>query len=251
MSLDQVQTPETSFRSHEHRTVSRITGILETVIASGAEGVRLADLAEILDAPKSSLHGLTKGLVAVGYLRDEKGRYYQGKGIALLALAGEQIPAAFHHALEELSEQTGETAILATMAGDSVVNIDIVESTQYIRASPPKGERRPMWPNSSGKVLLAFMEPRRRDSYLARKHSDPTEREQILRELEEIRSTGVSFNPGKVTPDLYGIACPIYLTGGDTTMTVALAGPSGRMSPRMEELATILRNTAQSLSTNG
>jgi len=51
--------------------------ILEHVLASDADGVRLLDLSAAIDAPKSSVHGLAKGLVATGYFREERGRYWK------------------------------------------------------------------------------------------------------------------------------------------------------------------------------
>src|SRR5690349_21554125 len=88
----------------EHRTVARVMSILELVIASDPEGVRLADLSTILDAPKSSIHGLAKGLVATGYFREDRGRYFPGPAIStLLAVGPTALPSVYHHALEELT----------------------------------------------------------------------------------------------------------------------------------------------------
>ena len=51
----------------EHRTVTRVTTILEAA-AAHPEGVKLTALSALLDAPKSSVHGLVSGLLATGYL---------------------------------------------------------------------------------------------------------------------------------------------------------------------------------------
>ena len=51
-----------------HRTVDRVTGILETVSLS-PRGVTLAELAAALGAAKTSIQELTNGLLARGYLR--------------------------------------------------------------------------------------------------------------------------------------------------------------------------------------
>src|SRR4051795_8483300 len=59
----------------EHRTVTRAVAIMELVAVGEPGGVRLGALAGPLGAPKSSIHGLAKGLVAVGYLREQDGRY--------------------------------------------------------------------------------------------------------------------------------------------------------------------------------
>jgi DNA-binding IclR family transcriptional regulator len=144
-----------------------------------------------------------------------------------------------------------ETAILATLAGDSAINIDVVEPDQMIRASPPLHTRRPMWPGSFGKVFLAYMEPRRRESHLNRKHKDPEERARITAELEVIRATGVAYNRGETIPDLCGVASPIVIAGIDVTLSIGLSGPITRMVPRLEEMSAAVSATARRLSAQG
>ena len=232
--------------SSEHRTVSRAMSILEAVVAGEPNGLRLADLSESLDAPKSSIHGLARGLVATGHLREYRGRYFRGPAVAMLALGGEQVPSTYHHALGTLSLTTNETAILATLAADSVVNLDIVEPQHTIRASPPLHRRRPLWPISSGKVLLAYMEPGRRDLYLNRHHKDPDEQRRIRDELRTIHATGIAYNRGEVSPDLYGIASPITIT--NTTLTIGVAGPASRLRDQLDAIAAVVKSAAQELS---
>src|SRR5439155_25546022 len=72
-------------RTPEHRTVSRVMAILEVVVASEPNGLRLADLPDMVGAPKSTIHGLARGLVATGYIREQNGRYFQGPALAMLA----------------------------------------------------------------------------------------------------------------------------------------------------------------------
>lgn len=235
----------------EHRTVSRVMSILEVVVASEPRGLRLADLPDMVGAPKSTIHGLARGLVATGYMREQNNRYYQGPALTMLAVGGQHVPAAYHHALEQLAKAWNETAILATLAGESVINIDVVEPTHTIRASPPLHERRPMWPGSYGKVFLAFMEPRRLDSYLRRKHKDSLEQARIRDELAMIRANGIAFNRGETNPELYGVAGPIVIAGMDVTLAIGLAGPAARMADRLEEMADSVRETARRLSNTG
>ena len=245
----------TPARTPEHRTVSRIMAILEAVVASEPVGLRLADLPDMIGAPKSSVHGLARGLVATGYLREHQGRYFQGPAVAMLTGRGGQFPAAYHHALrhalEQLSKAWNETAVLATLAGDSVVNLDVVEPDQLIRAAPPVRERCPLWPGSYGKVFLAFMDPRRRDAYLRRQHKDPHEQARILADLETIRATGVAFDRGESIPDLYGAASPITVAGIDVMLAIAVAGPASRMAECLDDIARSVLETARGLSNPG
>ena len=48
-----------------HRTVDRVTRILEEVVYM--PGMTFAELARALDAPKSSVHGFLSGLLAQGW----------------------------------------------------------------------------------------------------------------------------------------------------------------------------------------
>lgn len=235
----------------EHRTVSRVMAILEVVIASEPDGVRLGELSEAIGAPKSSIHGLAKGLVATGYLREEQNKYLQGPAVStLLALGGHQVPTGYRHALEQLSRDWGETAILSMMVGDSAINVDLVEPDQVIRASPPLHQRNPLWPVSYGKCFLAYMDPKRREVYIRRLVDAGNEREVVIEELDKIRDTGVSVNRGERFPELYGVASPIVLADRDVTMAIGLAGPASRMSERIDEMAEGVRAVAQDLSTS-
>ncbi|MGW2650786.1 IclR family transcriptional regulator [Streptomyces sp. NPDC001393] len=235
-------------RTPEHRTVSRVMAILEVVVANEPQGLRLGDLSDLVRAPKSSIHGLARGLVTTGYLREDQGRYYQGPAISLLTSGRQRIPAHYHRALEQLRADWNESAILATLVGESVTNIDVVESNQLIRASPELNVRRPLWPTSYGKVFLAFMEPRRRDTYLRRKHEDARERARILDELEKIRETRIAFNREESVPGLYGLASPLILGDSDVTLAIGLVGPADRMKVREDDLARSVLETARSLS---
>src|SRR5690242_15130271 len=121
----------------EHRTVGRVMSILELVVASDSRGMRLGDLAAALSAPKSSLHALTKGLVANGYLREEDGRYVVGPAIpSLLAAESSSAPFAYRHILGALAGEWNETVMLSRLVGDSVVYLDAVQPDTFIRAIP-------------------------------------------------------------------------------------------------------------------
>lgn len=233
----------------EHRTVTRVMAIIEMVVASEPAGIRLGDLATAIGAPKSSTHGLAKGLVATGYLREEDGRYLTGPAISgLLAVGPVSLPASYRHTLQQLSAQWTETAILATLVGDSAVYLDVVEPATVIRASPPQNKRQPLWPRSSGKCFLAFMEPRRTDAYLRRHFSDPAERDRIRAELQTIRETHIAISKSGHNGDELGVASPIIRAGAPITTAVALAGPAARMHDKLNDIADSVRQAAQSLS---
>jgi DNA-binding IclR family transcriptional regulator len=234
----------------EHRTVSRVVAIMEIVAAGEPDGVRLSDLAESIDAPKSSAHGLAKGLVAVGYLREQDGRYFTGPGV--LNLLGGRLPtfpAAFHDALLTLVDTWQETAFVATLVGDSSVYVDRVESPSFIRAAPPLNVRIPLWPRSTGKCFLAWMNPRQADAILRRTLSDGSLLDQAKTELARTREVGYALNDAESEADMIGIASPIVSPrGAQVTMAIAIGGPESRMSPRLDEMIVSVRTLSAELA---
>lgn len=233
--------PESAVKAH--RTVSRVTDILETVAAAPPGGVRLHELSQKLDAPKSSVFGLVKGLVATGYLVEDEGSYVLGPALEqLLAVERPSLVEAARPALEALRDRFDETATLATPVGESVVYADSAESRQMIRYSAPRRTRRPLYPPSPGKAVLAQWSRRRQEAYLEGRVS-PEELPTVLAELDQIRADGVAFNRGETLPDVSAAAAPV-IVGGKVLGVISVAGPSSRVSGRLDELADALREAA-------
>ncbi len=233
---------------HEHRTVSRVMAVLEAVIANEPKGMRLGDLADAVGAPKSSIHGLARGLIATGHLREGHGRYYQGPAVAVMISGEQALPPRFHSMLVELSSEWNETALLARLVGDSVMNIDVVESDQLIRASPVLRVRRPLWPSSYGKNFLALMDSQKQDAYLRRKYPDPRERERMLQELTEVRETHLAFNREESSSGLFGVSSPITVGNEPVTLAIGLVGPAARTKGYEADLANSVLKAARILA---
>src|ERR1700739_4948785 len=108
--------------AHPHRTVDRVTGILETVSLS-PRGVTLAELAAALDAAKSSVQELTNGLLARGYLIEEEHRFHLGPGPFILAARANKLAALSlnHEFVAELTQVLDCTVLVGVRGGDSIV----------------------------------------------------------------------------------------------------------------------------------
>ncbi|MBK1783932.1 IclR family transcriptional regulator [Prauserella cavernicola] len=221
-----------------HRTVSRVTAILE--LAAAQPGVRLGTLASALDAPKSSVFGLVKGLVSTGYLVEDNGGFHLGPALGnLLTAERPNLADAARPTLEDLRDTFDETAMLGTSVGDSVVYVAVAESHQLIRYSPPLRHRRPLYPPSAGKVLLSHWNPRQRENYLRSILDDPAAIEQATAELERVRTEGVALNRGETLPEISATARPIVVRDR-TIAAIAVAGPTPRIADRLPEIAEAL-----------
>lgn len=230
----------------EHRTVSRVTTILE-LVASQRDGARLGDIAEYLSAPKSSASGLVKGLVATGYLREENGRYCIGPAVsALLAPSRSSIVDHVQPVMRALHQRFNETVSLCVRVGTSVVYVDSIESTHIIRYATPFRERRPLYPTSAGKCFLAYGSKVLRQNYLVNNFSDK-ESEEISIELAEVERTGLAFNRGETLPDVSAVAAPL-LFNAQLSHCLAVAGPSSRTASQLEIIGQALKEEIAALS---
>jgi DNA-binding IclR family transcriptional regulator len=242
--------PPVPGEAKEHRTVSRVMTILELVSRS-ANGLSLAQLAAALDAPRSSVHYIVKGLVATGYLT-ENGAYTLGPAVGtLLAAHTPQVDRVARESMESLHGRFDETVTLCVRIGESVVNIDIIESTQPIRFSPALHVRRPLFPSTAGKCFLAYTDQWFRDTYLDTRIEEPEKRRLAHEELERITRDGIAFASKEVTPDLGGVAAPVF-HGEKHVAVLTVAGPRTRIDLRLEEIAdaaiTEARHVAERLT---
>ena len=239
---------ETVGAADEHRTVSRVAAILE-MAAGQRHGVRLTAVADKLDAPKSSVHGLLKGLVAVGYLIERDGLYTIGPAIqALFAPAGRPTLARVAEAtMIELRTRFDETVMLGVRVGGSIVYLHSIESRQVIKYSAPLHQRRAILPTSMGKVHLADMSPRRLETFLGCHVPDDRRRAALVAELAEVRSTGISFNREETVPGVCAAAAGVR-ESGRLAGCLSIAGPTNRMLPRIDELGQAVYAAAEALT---
>jgi DNA-binding IclR family transcriptional regulator len=221
----------------EHRTVSRVLGILEAV-ARAHDPVTLTELSRALDAPKSSLHGLVSGLLQRGYLREADGGYRMGAGAhALLQPAGTSLPLLLGPTCEEIALRTGETATVAVRVGaESVVYVHTSPSLFEVCYRPRMRERRPLLPTSSGKLFLAHDADDGRAAVLAR--AGERERSVFEREASAILETGMAFNREETVADLGAVAVGVH-EAGELTACLTIAGPHGRVADRLEEFGRL------------
>ncbi|GAA3979872.1 IclR family transcriptional regulator [Actinomadura viridis] len=195
-----------------HRTVDRVVTILE-VVARSASGLTLTELAQELEAAKSSVQELTNGLVATGYLIEDRKRYRLGPGPYVLTLAGQRSPARLvgHDDLVALAERTGTIALLAIRLGDAFVYVDETAVNGRIDFYARSRRRRPLLRAAAGRVILADLDPAERDDLLRTlEDSRPDDVDRFLRELPGILERGYAVTHEESVPGIHAIAAPLH-----------------------------------------
>jgi IclR family transcriptional regulator, acetate operon repressor len=237
------------------QSVGRILTILEE-LCGASQGATLTELSESTGAPKTSLVGLLAGLTEEGCLgRDDGGRYFLGArflSLAMRAVAGRELSALVRPVLVELVSITGETAVLGALSpeADEATYLDKVESDNPIRYAVTVGERRELYCTAVGKVLLAWFDADRLETYLKEtprtRFTDGTitGKRELLAELATIREEGVARSFGERVTGACAIAAPIFAADGTVVATLLVAGPTERMQAKVESHERYLRRAA-------
>jgi DNA-binding IclR family transcriptional regulator len=235
-----------------HRTVDRVVAILELAAARPTTGVDLRTLATALSAPRSSTHGLARGLVAAGYLEERDRRYHLGPGPQLLFTGPDRTPLAklAMPELRRLHGLTGETALLGVRVGHAVVYTEQLESDHPLRYAAPLYSRRPVLTTSVGKAFLADLsdaEVRKLARDIA-VEGDVVDVDALLDELSEVRERGYTLNRGVTIPGITALGAGIREPSGRVCAAISVNGPSERMEEHIPACARAVVESAARLT---
>ena len=232
----------------KHRTVSRVIGILEFVVRS-PNGATLSQIAGHLDAPKSSVYGLVRGLEAEGYLKENAaGHFVFGLGAhTLLASQATSLVELAAPVMNAIGSELGETITLAVFLDHELTYVHSVPSNQRIGYNPEMHTRRPLWPTSAGKILLAASgAPDLKAHVLA---SEDLEEGALEAEIASVRKRGYGLNIGETVADVSAFALGLKI-GSSLAAAITVGGPNVRMRPYIEEMVNAARSAISNSGLN-
>ncbi len=232
-----------------HRTVDRVTGILETVSLS-PRGVTLAELAAALGAAKTSIQELTNGLLARGYLIEEEHRFHLGPGPFILAARANKLAALSldHEFVTELGKVLRCTVLVGVRVGDAMIFTDHAgEESPSLTFAARTHARRPLYTSAAGKILLANVpdaEMHRLVDLAGPEQADHVR--QFLTELPEIRSSRLAFNRGVTIADAFVVATPLLARDGRPIAAISAALERSE-ADRLDDLGEELKKAVAAL----
>jgi DNA-binding IclR family transcriptional regulator len=231
-----------------HRTVDRVTHILEQVVYK--PGMTFAELARALEAPKSSVYGFIRGLLAKGWLYEQDRRFYLGPAVYGLTLASGHIRAGLvtHADLAALHEESGVAVFLGVQAGDHLIYIAEAAGDTISDIEARSNIRRTLIMTAGGKALLAAWSDSELNAYLRRRGPEEAAQvEAFLGEYEEIRKTRIATNI-RLSGTRFGIATTVNNRSGETVAAVTLVGRTVDLQPRLTDLSKLLLRHVDSWS---
>jgi DNA-binding IclR family transcriptional regulator len=241
------------------QSLHRAFAILEEV-ARHRDGIGLADLSRLIGLHNSTTFHLAKTMVALGYIRQERDtkRYRIGRPLFALAASAldeiEMVNVAMP-ILEELARQTGECSHFAVRMGDAIVVIARTSGPGAFQLVDRVGVVRPAHCTALGKAILAALPADQLTGLLKRTGLKPSTEKSItdsavlLREIEEIKRTGIAHDDGEFNLEVRCIAAPVRNFSGKVIGALGISGPVWRLSPAaVKSRAKIVQDSAASLS---
>jgi IclR family transcriptional regulator, KDG regulon repressor len=241
------------------QSLGRAFAILEQV-GRHREGIGLADLSKLVGLHNSTTFHLAKTLVALGYLRQEPDskRYRIGRPLFALAASAldeiEMVKLATP-ILEDLSRDTGESSHFSVRMGDAIVVLARTGGPGAFQLADRVGVVRPAHGTALGKVMLASLSEDQLKRFLEREKPKPltkntiTEIPALLREIAEVRRTGVAFDKGEFNIEVRCIAVPVTDFTGQVAGALGISGPIwGQSNHAQQAKAKMLKIAAARLS---
>jgi IclR family transcriptional regulator, acetate operon repressor len=240
------------------RSSARLVAALEA-LTRAEEGMGLAELSLAVGAPKSSLLGILRSLVRLGYLAHAHGLYRLGPRSFRLAadmLAVRRFPSLVRPVLQDLHARTEETVFLVQLddVARRVTYVEGIDSPNPVRYTVPTGTTRPLYVSAGGLMLLAFQDPGFIDAYLRAVPLDPltprtiTDVAKLRQRLQTIRREGFGISIGETVPGAAGIAAPIFNADGSVTAGLLIAAPIERFEKQLPRFKRLLQEATSIVS---
>jgi len=222
------------------QSLGRAFAILEE-IARHRDGIGLAELSKMVGLHNSTAFHLAKTLVSLGYIRQERDSKRYRIGLPLFALAAsaldeiEMVNIAMP-ILEQLSRDTGESGHFAVRMGDAVVVIARTSGSGAFQLTDRVGVVRPAHCTALGKAILAALDEDEIKRFLQRVELKPSTKKSItevpalLREIADVKRTGVAYDQGEFNLEVRCIAVPAKDFTGQTIGAIGISGPIWRES---------------------
>jgi IclR family acetate operon transcriptional repressor len=239
--------------SNPHRTApttTRLEGSTTTSVDNALwllqlvgehQALRVAEAAELLGVARSTAHRLLTALRRRGFVMQDRpnGAYRPGPAlyeIGLAAVSRIDIRRVARPVLEQIQDETQETASLAVLEGTMVRFVDCVESPRSVRVGNRTGVVRPAHATAVGKAILAGLPDAELDRRYPGEELPPattsaaiTEVPVLRADLTVIRAQGYALSWEESSDGVCAVAAALRDTVGQPLAGLGVAAPSSRI----------------------
>jgi DNA-binding IclR family transcriptional regulator len=163
-------------------------------------------------------------------------------------LKGLEVVTLARPIVEGLRNLTGETAALFKLQEDRGICILECESRHVLSISRGVGDSLSLTRGSTGKAMLAFMEPDRRSEFLSTIPRG-AQRARLEEDVELARKRGYATSSGEIFVGAVAVSAPFFDHRGSIAGSVGIYGPSVRVNEqKMVEYSKLVCKAGQEIS---
>ena len=233
------------------QVIARAADVLRALENEPA-GLSLSQIAARAGLARSTVQRLVSALSAEGFLAPvgPLGRVRLGPTLARLGAASRRdIRDVLAPIVHELAENVDETVDLAILDGATIRIVDQVPSNQELRAVSVTGAQLPLHSTANGKVLLSTLSDDELKRLLPARLPVFTPatlalRADLMRELEQIRDTGIAVARDEHTLGVSAVAALAHDVDG-TAIAIAIPVPTVRFVEKEQTLIASLREACR------
>ncbi|MCI2975312.1 MAG: IclR family transcriptional regulator [Ferrimicrobium sp.] len=239
-------------------TVERAADVLLLFASSSSTTLGVTEIAQQLGLSKASVHRILSSLRKKGIVEIEPvtRRYLLGPVIVSLGLtylSKLDVRRVAHPELVALSRETFETATLSIRTGEHRVYVDQVTPEREVLMSVQIGLPHPLHAGASSKAFLAFLPPAEIEFYLENTleqvtPSTVTDRDQLRRQIAEIRRRGYALSFGERQAGAGSVAAPVLDYQNLPIAVISVCGPAERLAQEVDLCAAALLDTTRRVS---
>lgn len=218
---------------------SRVADVL-LLFVDGPSTLGVSRIARELGLSKAVVHRILVSLAGRGMVAlDPVTREYRlgpaAAAIGARALRESDLRGAALPLLRELRDATHETVTLSTPVPHGRVYLDQVVGTHEIKMTVELGRRFPLHAGSSGKCMLAFLDPEEREEVLATglaalTPGTITDPEVLRAELDRIVERCYAVSAGERQADAGSVAAPVFGVSAEVIGAISVCGPRYRVT---------------------
>ncbi|NQW01585.1 MAG: IclR family transcriptional regulator [Rhodospirillales bacterium] len=228
-------------KANDHGSaLNKALSVLELITAQ-SQAIGLPDLTAKLGLPRQTVHRILIQLEEQGLIiRDaSRDRFYVGPKLtrlAINALFSENHNLPTRVILRELVDSIQESCNIGVLDGMDFVYLDRIEADWTLRVHSEAGHHVPAYCTSGGKLLLAYLPEKMRNTLIPLKSlkkytaTTITDGARLEAELKRIHKRGYATNDQEFTSGIVGVALPILDPSGRAIAAIACHAPVARMS---------------------
>ena len=240
-----------------HRALS-LLHVVGLLAQEAPEGVGLAEIAQVVNRPKPSIHRMLSALVDLGYVERVPASSGYRLGIQSQVLGGlaqasaDPVVVAARESLKRIARTTGDTAHLALRAGSYAI-CALREDGLDAGASDALmvGDRHPLGFGAGSLAIMAGLADDEIETVLQSNAGVPATRyprmpDAVVRELvEDARAKGAATNPGLLARGSWAVGIVIAEPRTAPRAALSVATSQSRLSgPRRVRVIELLREEA-------